>query len=398
MSPEPKRRRAFLLVCSSYPPVLGGSEIEAQRVCASFIERDYRVLVLTTGGPPMPAVDRFIDPQGVPVRLFGGSASGALREYWFALGVAWTLFRERNTYDFVYFLMQGIHLAVGLPVARMLGKPIYMKISGSGVIPGMARSWTGRLELKWLQRWAARTMILNEGMKTEALEQGFRPEQLSWMPNPVNTDVFAPISPAGRKELRTKLGVPLDACVILYVGRLSPEKGVDILMESFAAVADQVPEALLILVGDGPSRPQLEELRNRLPLSPRKIMFAGRVDPEAVAGWMQASDVFSLVSPNEGFPCALVEAMATGLCSVVSDIPGNTQLIEDGVHGLTAPFANQERTAEALLRLLRHPEERARMGANARSRVVEHYSTEQICKRYEDLFRQSLPRPSGDSG
>jgi len=384
-----QKGRSFLLVCSSYPPVLGGSEIEAQRVCAAFLARGYQVLVLTTGGDPMPAVSRFIDPRGVPVRLFGGRASGAARECLFALGVGWTLFRERNNYDLVYFLMQGIHLAVGLPVARMLGKPIYMKISGSSIFPAMANSWIGRLELRWLKRWAARTMILNDGMRAEALEQGFRPEQLSWMPNPVDVEEFAPLSPAGRRELRTKLGVPADAVVVLYVGRLSPEKGVAMLVEAFARVADRAPEALLFMVGDGPSRPSLEALREGLGLAARRVVFTGRVDPQVVKLWMQASDIFSLVSPNEGFPCALVEAMATGLCSVVSDIPGNTQLVHAGEHGLLAPFDDQERIAEAILTLLRDPAQRARMGAQARTLVVEQFSTEQICGRYEELFQES---------
>lgn len=386
-----QQRRSFLVVCSSYPPVLGGSEIEAQRVCASFIDRGYQVVVLTTGGDPMPAVSRFVDPRGVPVRLFGGMASGAWRECLFALGVGWTLFRERKNYDLVYFLMQGIHLAVGLPLARMLGKPIYMKISGSGIFPAMARSWIGRLELRWLKRWAARTMVLNDGMRAEALEQGFLPEQLSWMPNPVNTQEFAPLPAAGRQELRAKLGIPAHAPVVLYVGRLSPEKGVAMLMKAFAVAANRAPEALLVVVGDGPSRPSLEQLKESLGLASRRVVFTGRVDPQAVKLWMQASDVFSLVSPNEGFPCALVEAMATGLCSVVSDIPGNTQLVKAREHGLLAPFDDKERIAEAIASLLLDPAARARMGANARRLVVDQFSTDRICQLYEELFQESLP-------
>ena len=93
---------------------------------------------------------RWIDPAGVPVRIFARRSSGRRRDYAFAFGVAWTLFRERRNYQLVYFLMQGVHLAAGLPVARWLGKPIVMKISGSGIATMMRASWLGRLELRWL--------------------------------------------------------------------------------------------------------------------------------------------------------------------------------------------------------------------------------------------------------
>ena len=152
---------SVIVVAHSYPPVMGGSEIEAQRVCAALIRRGHRVTVLCAGGPPMPDTAEWVDPAGVPVRIFARRSSGRLRDYAFAFSVAWTLFRERRDYQLVYFLMQGVHLATGLPVARWLGKPIVMKMSGSGIVTIMRGSWIGRLELRWLSKWAFRVMILN---------------------------------------------------------------------------------------------------------------------------------------------------------------------------------------------------------------------------------------------
>ena len=134
----------------------------------------------------MPDVSRWTDPAGVPVRIFGRHRLA--RDHAFALGVARTLLWERRRYQIVYFLMQGLHLAVGLPVARLLGKPVVMKVSGSGIITVMRGSWLGRLELWFLRRWARRVMILNPGMAEEAAAAGLDPDRLLWMPNPVDTD------------------------------------------------------------------------------------------------------------------------------------------------------------------------------------------------------------------
>src|SRR5215813_11292943 len=117
-----QKKLSILLVCHTYPPVLGGSEIEAQRVSHALRNLGHNVTVLCAGGDPMPPVRRWSDPFGTPVRIFGRDPKTSWRA--FAAGVAWTLLAERHHYDVVYFLMQGAHLAAGLPVAKALGKPI----------------------------------------------------------------------------------------------------------------------------------------------------------------------------------------------------------------------------------------------------------------------------------
>src|SRR5579863_8455732 len=108
---------SIVLVCHSYPPVLGGSELEAQRVCVALIRRGYRVTVVCAGGDPMPPVQDWIDPEGVPVRIYAGRWKGGMRDIVFAIRTAGMLLSERRSYQIVYFLMQGLHLAAGLPVA-----------------------------------------------------------------------------------------------------------------------------------------------------------------------------------------------------------------------------------------------------------------------------------------
>jgi len=381
---------SVLLISDTYPPVLGGSEIEAQRVAAEMIRRGHRVLVLTAGGAPMPAARDWVDAAGVPVRILTRKAKGRWKDALFAVRVAWSLWRERRNYQVVYFLMQGLHLAAGLPVARALTKPIVMKFGGSGVIPLLRTSRAGRLELGWLRRWAARLLILNDGMMQEAMEQGFPRGQMLWMPNPVDTDQFRPGKADEIAGLRARFGIPNDVPAVIYVGRLSHEKGLPAMLRGFAQAARQEPRAMLVLVGDGAMRGELETLAAELGLDPTQALFAGRVDGAEVPLWLRASDAFTLMSPNEGFSCALAEAMSAGLPSVVSRIPANVQLIDDGVHGLVTPVDDDAAMACALLRLFRDAALRRRMGHAARQRIVENYSTSEVVERYETLFAEVL--------
>lgn len=380
---------SFLLICHSYPPVIGGSELEAQRVCEALMRRGHRVTVVCAGGDPMPRGRDWIDPKGVPVRMYGGNWNRAARNIVYAFRVACMLVWERRNYDFVYFLMQGLHLAAGLPVARALGKPIVMKIAGSGEVPRMNRSFAGRFELRMLKQWARCVMILNEGMRQEAIAHGFNPQQLLWMPNPVDTDVFAPGTESAREELRARFQIPPASPVVLYCGRLAPEKALPSLLDAFSLVVEKLPNAYLVLIGDGPLRGDLERQARELQLGEKNIRFAGRVDPDEVCSWLKIADVFALVSYSEGFPCSLIEAMSAGLPSVVSAIVANQQLITDDLQGFLIPPGDSKAIAERVLRLLENPELRNRVGAAARRTILENYSTDLIADRYEELFRKT---------
>jgi glycosyltransferase involved in cell wall biosynthesis len=381
---------SFYLISDSYPPVLGGSEVEAQRISVGMLGRGHQVKVLCAGGPPMPELRHWVDPEGVPVEILTRHSRGRWKDIVFAVEVAWRLWRDRNRYELVYFLMQGLHLATGLWVARLLGKPIVMKFGGSGVIPLMRASRVGKWELEWLKRWASRLMVLNEGMVREAVEDGFRRDQLYWMPNPTDVAVFAPAEVEERSRLRAERELASGAPVVLYVGRLAPEKGLKWLVEGFAQAWQAEPRAVLVLLGDGPLRAELEQQARGLGMGPETVRMPGRVRPVEVALWLKAADVFALTSPSEGFSCALAEAMSCGLASVVSDIEANSQLVQDGVEGRLVAVGDTAGIGVALGALLSSEAVRREMGHAARLKIVENYSLNKVVDRYEELFAEIL--------
>jgi glycosyltransferase involved in cell wall biosynthesis len=376
---------SYVLICYSYPPVLGGSEIEAQRVSAALQQRGHRARIVCAGGAPMPDVRNWIDPCGLSVRIIGGGWPARLRGYVFALGVAWTLIRERNNYEVAYFLMQGFHLVTGLPVARMLGKPIVMKFSCSSLVKQMSESLTGRVSLRFLKWWASSILVLNPGMVEEAKEAGVNLDRVGWMPNPVDTEEFSPCDDQDRFKIRASLGLASDVPAAVFVGRLDTQKELPWLVGAFAKVVRESPEAVLTLVGDGPLRNQISDLVVSLGLE-KNVRFAGRLDSKGVLSWLRAADVFLLISAIEGLPCSVLEAMSAGTPCVLSDIPAHTQLVEHEVDGVITKLGDQDSIAQGVLKLFRDPAGRRRMGAAARRKMIDRFSTERVIAYYETLF------------
>lgn len=184
-----------------------------------------------------------------------------------------------------------------------------------------------------LERYAARytdgLVATCESQRTLALEHRLLPdEKITVIPNGIRTQQFSVA--VDRLMLRHELGLPEQAAVIGCIAALSPQKGVQFLLQAFPAVRRETPDAHLLLVGEGVLRPSLQRLANSLHVA-EAVHFAGlRSDIPQI---LKALDLFVLPSLWEGLPYALLEAGAAGLPVVASDIPGNHDLIEHGVTG-----------------------------------------------------------------
>lgn len=175
-----------------------------------------------------------------------------------------------------------------------------------------------------------------------------------------------------------------DSLVISCVGRLLPGKGQRLLLEAFKLFVNAYPNCELWLVGDGPDSAELKRLATGLAFA-SKVKFLGHCSQ--VIGILLQTDVFVYASESEGLSNAVLEAMAVGLPSVVVDAPGVSECHVDGSTGfVTARSA--KRVAEKMLVLANDPALRARMGDQARHRVVEHYSIEANWRRYAALYLQ----------
>ena len=198
--------------------------------------------------------------------------------------------------------------------------------------------------------------------------------------NGVDTRRF---SDQDREAARRALGVADSARVIGTVGRLDPVKDQATLVRAFASVATARPEAVLVIVGDGPSRRALDALVTDLGLAGRVRMLGERADvPRLLGGF----DVFALPSIGEGISNTVLEAMATGLPVVATRVGGNPELVDDGVNGRLVPPENPPALAEALDTYLADALVRALHGKASRQRAVTHFDLPMMIEGYRSLY------------
>jgi glycosyltransferase involved in cell wall biosynthesis len=177
------------------------------------------------------------------------------------------------------------------------------------------------------------------------------------------------------------------------VGRLDPVKDQTTMLRAVRLVVDKVPGFRLDVVGDGPSRPELEALRSTLGLGDH-VRFHGYRDE--VGPYLASADFFVLSSTSEGVPLALLEAMASGLPGVATDVGGIREVIVPEKTGYLVPAQSPEALADAMLRIQSDLGNLDRMGRAARRRVEDEFSLRSVVRRYEELYLQSL-RPSASA-
>lgn len=176
-----------------------------------------------------------------------------------------------------------------------------------------------------------------------------------------------------------------------FVGRLQPEKGVDLLLQALPQVLTAVPAANLVIVGDGPDRAGLEALTRRLGVT-RSVTFLGaREDAAALLPWF---DIVTVPSRTDGTPLVGHEAMLAGVPVVGSATGGIIDRLDDGRAGLLVPPGDPTALADAVTSLLRNPTERQRLGEAGR-RAAASSSFTAMLDAYEDLYLGLLPTPLG---
>jgi GalNAc-alpha-(1->4)-GalNAc-alpha-(1->3)-diNAcBac-PP-undecaprenol alpha-1,4-N-acetyl-D-galactosaminyltransferase len=192
------------------------------------------------------------------------------------------------------------------------------------------------------------------------------------MPNPV-------LVPAAETITERLLPTPS----MIAVGRLSPQKGFDLLMLAFDKLRDKYPDWHLTILGEGSIRPELEELRSKLP-SMERIHIPGQV--QNVNTYLRQADIFVMSSRFEGFPMALCEAMACGLPVISTDcLSGPREIITNEVDGILVATEDVEALAVGLDTLMSDPAKRDRL-AQVAPLVLDRFGLEQVMKMWDEAI------------
>ena len=245
------------------------------------------------------------------------------------------------------------------------------------------RSWLLRLGYRVTDGLADLTTFVSAEAADVYLAQGLVAGRKALaVHNGIDVNRFSP-QPDARSRVRASLGIDSETRLLIAIGRLVEEKDYPNLIRAFAGVVETEPAVVLVIVGTGHLRHELEAACRTLGVADR-VVFAGmRLDiPELLS----AADLFVLSSAYEGFGLVVAEAMACELVVVATDSGGVKEVVGDA--GLLVPVMDHEALAAGLLRVLCMPElERRAMGTAARNRIVSHYSMDRAVDRWEQLYR-----------
>ncbi|MDQ3699322.1 MAG: glycosyltransferase family 4 protein, partial [Chloroflexota bacterium] len=209
--------------------------------------------------------------------------------------------------------------------------------------------------------------------------------------NGVDVAAFAGVRrPAHRRAL---LGLTTPGPLIVAVGRMTPQKRHDILLDAIALARRDVPDLVLAIAGDGPLRPELEARAARLGLTgapggQHGVRFLGRYP--RVPELLRCVDALVQPSAFEGLPLAVLEGMAAGLPVVVTDTIGTNETVEDERSGLVVPPNSPTALAGAIVRLVRERGLAQRLGAAARRRAQRYFSATMMAGQTQAIYERVL--------
>lgn len=298
---------------------------------------------------------------------------------WSSVHIGCSLVRAHGI-DLIHAHLSNAHVLAGL-VGRITGKPVLSTIHGRQL---------NTIDVEVHRATGTHLSVVCKHSYFHALGLGIQPSQLHFIPNGVDTDRFAPVK-ARPKGLRAQWGVPENALLVGFIGRLSPEKGPDIFLRAARVMQHLEPDVHFVMVGEGPLRHDLQRFVQQYNLRDRVHMVGLQSDMPAVYAQL---DVVLSTSQTEAMPFALMEAMACGLPVVASRVGGVPDLIQHGETGWLIGAGADQEAAQRVSALCASKDERERMGRLARQRCIDRFSMELSSGAMVALFQRLVPSRS----
>ena len=278
----------------------------------------------------------------------------------------------------------------GAPAARWAGVPIVV-CTRHGI--GQKKVWGNRFLTSLVWRMADQMVPVSEDAGQALADvYGISRDKTRVILNGIDTDAYRP-SPGPHDADRLRLLGVAGRPVVGTVCRMMAYKGIETLLDAFALVRREAPEAVLVLVGDGPDRAKFEEHARTLGLGESARFLGARND---VRDLYPLLDVFVLASWLEGIPLTLLEAGACGVPAVVTAVGGMPQVTDNGAAGVLVPPKDAAALAAGILSVHTQPELAARLSLAGRQRVVEHFSLDRMTSDYVAFYRELYSRKVGD--
>lgn len=286
----------------------------------------------------------------------------------------------RKKYDVVHFHLFGSNW-IGKPLAALCGQRVLVNHDHCNDRARRDNPLTAFVDAA-TNRLSSHIYAVSHSTRDDILaREHLDPSRVSYLPNGVDTEHFAPADTSVRRAARQELGLPADGLVVAGLGRLHPQKNWPLFLE----IAARFPEVRFLIAGTGP-----EEVALRKTISEKKlsnVQLLGFRDSRIV---LSAADIFLLTSDYEGMPMTLLEAMSCALPCVVSAVDGCEEILGDGQGGATARSGDVTDFVDKLRTYIYSPELRQRQGETARLKVEEFFDARIQTKEVEALYESLL--------
>lgn len=345
--------------------VLGLDRAEWQPEVWSLGPAGYYVESLTSAGIPVHCLDA-VHAWDAPRILW------KLRSDWkrFQPALLQTFLFHANVFGRIAGWMAGVpHVVSGIRVADRRSR-FYSRVD------------------RWTNRLVDRNVCVSQGVADYCIHEcGFAPDKITVIPNGVDAQRFVQAAAINW----TELGLPDDAQVLLSIGRLEEQKGIDTLIDAFREIASRFPRAHLVQVGEGPDRVNLHARIVSSALAERVRLVGRRTDvPQLLAG----ATAFVLASRWEGMPNVVLEAMAAGLPVIATQVEGTAELLSEGETGWLVPTNDPHALAARIEAVLSDLDAARARGCAAQTSVKNHFTVDAMVARYATLYRQLLTPPA----
>jgi len=375
--PATRRSLRLAVVTETYPPEVNGVASTLAQIVEGLHRRNHALQLVRPrqfdGEAPEQSRFHEVLMRGLPIPRYPGLRMGLPSKG--ALARMWSL----NRPDVVHIATEGPLGWSALQAARRLKLPVstdfrtnfqaYSRHYGVG--------WLNKPIMAYLRKFhnlAHCTMVPTDAMRRDLQAYGF--QRLHVVSRGVDAQRFDPSRRSA--ALRAQWGVQDDDLVVACVGRLAPEKNLDLLLTACDAIAQAQPRARLLLVGDGPLR---AELQSRCP----RAVFAGQRTGDDLAAHYASADLFLFSSVTESFGNVTTEAMASGLPVVAFHSAAAAQLIRPRDNGVTVPLGDPDAFVAAAVALANDPAQRRDIGQRARRSACE-LGWDAVVARFESVI------------
>lgn len=372
------------------------------RLCKALILSGIKVDVVAPSGDVLPSYEviegcrifrfRYFFPRKWQKLAYGhgGIPANLSRTPWlvllipvFLISFVWKTYQVSKGKDLIH--AQWIYTGwVAWMVGTLRGIPFVITLRGSDVLYARKNRLMKSLSL-WVLKRAVYITTVNRDLRDWLIAQGLESDRVLFIRNGVDLTL--------EKEREAESA----SCRLLFVGNLGRGKGIQYLIDALSLIPSSREAVRLTLIGEGEEREQLQRQAQKKGVN-QIIDFVGVRPPEQIPQWMIRSDLLVLPSLSEGTPNVVLEAMASGLPVVASDLPGIREVVIDSETGLLVKPQDTFDLAEKLTRLIQNKDLRQQMGKKGRQAIIEMgLSWDRVAGRYREVYQKTCAASRGSS-